>query len=334
MRVLPVSGTARAMSSGAAVLLLLFLTGFSAAPTAPANCTNCCPEPPCDSSPLPPLECTLDSGPDSGCTGMRYADSSGHYGPCTLNSASTRSCGCTPESGRQACLGAGVFGPCMVEGPSLEVCNGCDDDQDGVIDNIVPRACDTGSPGLCAEGRTACVNGAQACQPLRAPSAETCDGEDNDCDGQVDELGWLFCGTGDCSNTVPRCFGGAWQTCTPNPPSEEVCDGRDNDCDGVTDEGLGIVTCGQGACAHSVAACLGGQPQACVPLPPQVERCDGLDNDCDGAVDEDNACRFDSTSCGCTPVPVAVACADTACGTAPDGCGGHHACGKCPHPSP
>ena len=91
MRVLPVSGTARAMSSGAAVLLLLFLTGFSAAPTAPANCTNCCPEPPCDSSPLPPLECTLDSGPDSGCTGMRYADAGGHHGPCMLNSASTRS---------------------------------------------------------------------------------------------------------------------------------------------------------------------------------------------------------------------------------------------------
>jgi hypothetical protein len=44
------------------------------------------------------------------------------------------------------------------------------------------------------------------------PSAEVCDGADNNCDGQIDEGG--VC-------------------CTP---SDEVCDGKDNDCDGTVDE--------------------------------------------------------------------------------------------------
>ncbi len=46
-----------------------------------------------------------------------------------------------------------------------------------------------------------------------APSAEVCNGRDDDCDGEVDEGG--VC-------------------CTP---SDEVCNGRDDDCDGEVDEG-------------------------------------------------------------------------------------------------
>jgi hypothetical protein len=185
---------------------------------------------------------------------------------------------------------------------------------------------------MCDHGRTTCVSGSLSCQQLYSPASETCDNEDNDCDGEVDEFGWLFCGTGECSNSVPRCFRGAWQTCTPRTPSPEQCDSRDNDCDGVMDEGLGTLTCGQGACANAVPACLNGQSQTCIPLPPQAERCDGQDNNCNGVADEENSCRFDSTSCGCTPVTQATACAGTACGTAPDGCGGSYTCGTCPAP--
>ena len=84
---------------------------------------------------------------------------------------------------------------------------------------------------------------------------ETCDGEDNDCDGESDEGVLNPCGT--CGN-LPL----------------EVCDGEDNDCDGESDEGL-INACG-----------------VCGATP--VETCDGNDNDCDGEIDEGqrNACGF------------------------------------------
>ncbi|MGH2830665.1 MAG: MopE-related protein, partial [Candidatus Binatia bacterium] len=70
------------------------------------------------------------------------------------------------------------------------------------------------------------------------PSAEVCDGIDNDCDGTADDgLGTTTCGTGQCQRTVQNCVGGVQQTCTPGTPSAETCDSIDNDCDGVTDEG-------------------------------------------------------------------------------------------------
>jgi hypothetical protein len=55
--------------------------------------------------------------------------------------------------------------------------------------------CDTGQPGACAEGRRRCLDGCLACVRLHAPSEETCDDVDNDCDGPVDEgspevVGW------------------------------------------------------------------------------------------------------------------------------------------------
>ncbi|MCA9580896.1 MAG: putative metal-binding motif-containing protein [Myxococcales bacterium] len=113
---------------------------------------------------------------------------------------------------------------------------------------------------------------------------ETCDGVDNDLDGNVDEdfdrdrdgyVDGAVCalsyedGELDCNDTNP----------TINPDAEERCNGIDDDCDGVVDigedeDGDGWTTCG-GDCDDTDAHA----------NPEGEERCNGVDDDCDGTVD-------------------------------------------------
>src|SRR5207237_1264477 len=130
------------------------------------------------------------------------------------------------------------------------------------VDNGNPGggvACSTGKPGVCAAGTTVCTNGGIVCQQNVQPSAETCDGKDNDCDGVVDNGnpgGGLACNTGQpgvCSAGTTSCSGGAI-TCNQNQqPSPETCNGLDDDCDGAVDEGIAPTPtqCGSGTCAGS-----------------------------------------------------------------------------------
>ena len=66
---------------------------------------------------------------------------------------------------------------------------------------------------------------------------EVCDGQDNDCDGLVDEDLVRTCSTA-CGSGTETCQSGRWVGCTAPEPQPEVCDGVDNDCDGLVDEGL------------------------------------------------------------------------------------------------
>ena len=175
------------------------------------------------------------------------------------------------------------------EGAAAEVCDGVDNDCDGLTDEEQGQL--TCGLGLCVHTLPACKDGeSQVCDPLADAAEEICDGFDNDCNGLVDEeLGQSSCGLGICDHTISNCVAGEEQICDPLAGAKsEVCDGNDNDCDGETDEGLGVSSCGNGVCAHTVANCEGGIIQVCNPFDGAgAEVCDGQDNDCDGLQDEE-----------------------------------------------
>jgi hypothetical protein len=176
--------------------------------------------------------------------------------------------------------------------PTAEVCNGQDDDCDGMIDEgVVARVpCSRGLGPCRSEGTFEC-NGLDPgyCSATIAQlvSEETCNNRDDDCNGLVDDLPPTPCPgvvLGVCSTGTRTCRAGVWSACTGViTRTPEVCNGLDDDCDGAVDNGGTGPRCGSGSCSNTASVCA---DVACTPYRTQ-ERCDGLDNDCDGRVDED-----------------------------------------------
>ena len=136
--------------------------------------------------------------------------------------------------------------------PAFESCNGVDDDGDGAVDEGfagLGDACSAGVGACAAAGTMVCSADGQSveCSAVALPpTPELCDGQDNDCDGDIDEdfaaaLGQpCAAGVGEClaQGTVQCAADGAGTVCdaTPGDPQPEACDGLDNDCDGEVDE--------------------------------------------------------------------------------------------------
>ncbi len=183
-------------------------------------------------------------------------------------------------AGQFQCIG-GALTCVQTVMPQPEVCNGVDDDCNGLIDDgLAPIACyDGGTAGSencqgmadagyacgCHPGASFCINGVYgACEGASYPTTETCNGIDDDCDGFIDNMAVgnpapisAACYDGPpstedaglCQGGVQYCDGGTFGTCQGEvTPVYGLCDGLDHDCDGKPD------TC---------QACTDGQTQPC-----------------------------------------------------------------------
>ncbi|MBX3248866.1 MAG: hypothetical protein KF901_16945 [Myxococcales bacterium] len=179
--------------------------------------------------------------------------------------------------GELACTEAGAVCQATRE-PTEEVCNGLDDDCDGVVDEgLDGRPCYDFEPGegdalgcvededgftctgVCRPGRTQCEEGTLTCVDQITPTPELCTAEGDDpadesCDGEIDE---------GCP-----CIEGETRACYGGPP-------------GTLDVGpcrAGAQTCTAegrwGVCEGDVRP----RPETCANQ--------GVDDDCNGAVDD------------------------------------------------
>ncbi len=285
----------------------------------------------------------IDEADAQGCTPYYTDDDNDGYG------VGTPLCLCAPDATHTAAKSGDCNDQASAKHPgAAEVCNGTDDDCDGVTDQAGATGCTMVYPDgdgdgygltpagtcLCAVPPTGyavqsgdCNDQASAAHP---GAAEICDGVDNNCNGQIDESGAQGCvqyfldidadGYGDASQSQCTCATTGNFTATKSgdcndqalaihPGALESCDGKDNNCDGQIDE-AGAQGCtiyapdsdgdNFGAVGDTQCLCTPGavynntkatdcndQNKAIHPGVDEV--CDGVDNNCDGVTDPNSS---------------------------------------------
>lgn len=189
-------------------------------------------------------------------------------------------------------------------------------------------ACAGAAPEGFAESPDDCNDNDAAESPS---AAELCNGQDDNCNGEVDEGaapvelfpdadgdGYYSYAEWQSGDSVIGClpypgYAAKPGDCEPNaahahPGGVEVCDLRlDEDCDGTVDERVKPY-CGVGACERMSWSCT---LEDCTPGQPAEEVCNFVDDDCDGELDEGDLCPS-GQEC------LAGACRETASGPTPD----------------
>jgi MYXO-CTERM domain-containing protein len=217
------------------------------------------------------------------------------------------------------------------DGDGVPRAEDCDDADPAVGAPVALAYEDLDGDGVGGVGRTFCpgepsVGSGGDCDDADASrypgAAEVCDGDDEDCDAEIDEglvsSDWYADGDGDGfgagASVGPSCappgagYASQGGDCDDGaagvyPGAAEVCDGVDQDCAGAPDDGLAVRALyadqdgdgvGAGAGVTTCAAVAPGQSAVagdCDDLdaaryPGAAEVCDGDDEDCDGAADE------------------------------------------------
>lgn len=194
-------------------------------------------------------------------------------------------------------------------------CDGVDQDCDGK-DAAGDCECTDGQErdvgaagGECQQGKEECADGQWTTKTsAKGPTQETCNGLDDDCDGETDEGVCAGEGEGEGIPGEGEGEGIAGEGEGAGEGQEGLCNGIDDDGDGETDEGfhIGERCAVVDTCAEGELVCPYQDPNqnrilSCSPLVAGQEKkpeiCDnGIDDDCDGAVDANDA--------ECSEVPV------------------------------
>jgi hypothetical protein len=195
--------------------------------------------------------------------------------------------------------------------------------------------------GTCLGERKCTTGGLTACS-AKTPTAEVCNGQDDDCNGKTDDFtGTATCDKsnafGSCKGILKACVDGV-ALCDAPTPAVETCNGQDDDCNGQTDDGL----CDDGNPCTKDACGMGDF--SCTHAPTTGNACNDQ-NDCTtsdacqngvcvgGSVgcDDNNPCTADTCDQkgGCSHLAIDGSCVDDGSPCTLDICAG----GACTHPN-
>ncbi|MCG3172011.1 MAG: hypothetical protein GMKNLPBB_00156 [Myxococcota bacterium] len=241
-----------------------------------------------------------------------------------------------PDGGRPDAISSDAEEPdgCRLTDPATELCDGVDNDcnpatPDGAEAPGVDTPCNTNLPGVCGKGKMLCISGKLECVQSAGPlRVDVCNGEDDDCNGQVDDNAQGCAGAQVCQE------GKCVERCEDECKEEGVSLCKDNKVVQCSRTALSsclkfvdVQTCGSTGCSN-------GKCVECTPAakdPACAGKCGKISDGCGGLL-ECGGCKA-GEACGvktanlCSCAPENNTCANRVCGTFKNNCGDMIQCG-------